>query len=114
MPSYWSFSCQILCTQISTNGYIAFGEPSTICCPVPFDFDDIIDFIVVPYWANSDIRLGGGVIYNVFERREPELEQLNDVINDRFGIDFEGRWGLTAQWFQVPQFGSGGPEVVRL
>ena len=54
------------------------------------------------------------MIYNVFDRRGPELEQLNDVINDRFGIAFEGEWMLGSNWFEVPQFGSGGPVVVRL
>ena len=108
------YTCTQFGAQVSTNGYITFSEPTTTCCPVRFDFFSTPVFIVAPYWADSDIRQGGTVIYDVYDDRGPELELLNHVINDRFGIDFEGQWGLTAQWFQVPQFGREEPEVVSL
>ena len=54
------------------------------------------------------------MIYNVFDRRGPELEQLSDVINNRFGIAFEGEWMLVVRWSEVAQFGSENTDVVSL
>ena len=96
--------CGLFYWQVSTNGYIIFTNPRSVFNPVPVDDPRSLEFIVAPYWADADLRLGGAILYKVYQEGV-ELEKINKHIQATLGIRFEGRWMLFVEWDEVLQFG---------
>ena len=72
------------------------------------------NYIVAPFLADSDIRIGGTISFQIYTsvNGSSELRQVSQVINDRRRESFSGTWMLVARWTEVAQYG-GSSNVVR-
>ena len=97
-------ACALIQIQVGTNGYFTFtGYTGWI----PFLFDGNTLPLVAPFFADIDISNGVGQInYEVHtdDISDSLLSQVNSLISDHAGTEFNGRWMLVATWDQVPPY----------
>lgn len=91
--------------QVGTNGYFTFIGYTGY---TPFLFNEGTTLpLVAPFFADIDISNGVGQInYEVHtdDISDSLLSQVNSLINDHAGTEFNGRWMLVATWDQVPPY----------
>ena len=92
-------------TKVNNNGDITFDVSSSQYTPDAFPIENRM--IIAPYWADSNIRLGGDVWYR--ETRESDLlARARREVRAAFvtHMDFEPTWLFIATWDHVPYFGA--------
>lgn len=97
----------LICMQVSTDGYISFGRPLA-CCPSLTTNTSNSDYIVAPYEADTNIRSGqGNVSYEVHDVSSSPalLSRVNRFIRQQERNSFAGTWMLLVEWRNVPQSG---------
>lgn len=72
------------------------------------------DFIVAPYWADTDNQYSSNlssISYEVHHANSNEsetaaslLDEVSVFISEWLQAEFEGKWMLLAEWSQVPQW----------
>ena len=92
--------------QVGTNGYFSFTGFSGFGS---FLFNENTTLpLVAPFFTDIDISGGiGGIDYELHteDTSQSILSQVDSVINDHAGTNFNGRWMLVATWDNVPPFG---------
>ena len=82
--------------QIGTNGIVAFREefPHYRAVLFPTNFSGPA-YVVAPYWADADARLGGQIRYEIFYREcnatsNRLLDRVGTFITNETGVKFTG------------------------
>ena len=95
--------------QIGVNGLISFGEAVPLS---PQDSGNVtVEFpseqnsrVLAPFWSNNDIQRAGSIRYEIYDDSTADtlaiavLERVSDVIANRTGEAFLGRWMLLVEW----------------
>ena len=59
---------------------------------------------VAPYWADTDLRQGGRVRYEIIDDDSGRLRLVNDYIRAETNSSFEGEWMLLVEWEAIRPF----------
>ena len=94
---------------------ISFSRPFYYYYPSPFPGDYYIrsHYVVAPYWADHDIRRGGRVLYETFQRGQSRND--NNILNNvnrylrvsNVSEDFTGTFMIMAKWENVRPYSYG-------
>ena len=101
MPnSKFVYVFSVLTHQVGTNGIISFGAefPHWNAMLFPTNINtNLSAYVVAPYWADADARLGGEIRYEVFERGCDDtnvsnllLDRVGNFITNETGVQFTG------------------------
>ena len=92
--------------QVSTNGLISFGRPFPYHSPHLFPGTNFYDYLVAPFWTDTDITEGvGEVSYQVYDNSQSEtLSWVSTYISQQQQIKFTGTWMLIGEWRDVPEY----------
>jgi len=101
----------VLTHQVGTNGVISFGAefPHWNAMLFPTNINtNLSAYVVAPYWADADARLGGEIRYEVFERGCDDtnvsnllLDRVGNFITNETGVQFTGTLMMTVMWDEV-------------
>ena len=65
-----------------------------------------MNYIVAPFWANSDTRISGEILYEVHAdtSRSESLNAVSQFIRHDHNNRFAGTWMLVTEWREVPEY----------
>ena len=99
------YDCVSAPMQVSTNGILSFGRAFPYHSPHPFPGTSFYNFLIAPFWADTDISGGvGNVSYELHENETDAMGWVNTFISQQQQINFTGSWMLVAEWRNVPAY----------
>ena len=101
--------------QVCANGIVSFRRAFTRNLPQLLRENRSDNFLIAPFWADSDTRLDGQVSYEVHASSDDLVQNVSSFISNRKGNNFTGTWMLLADWSGVHPYphGSGNSEDIN-
>ena len=115
------FNLIYLLFQLTTNGFVTFGQQYTSWWPIPFPFGNSDAPIIAPFWADFNYNIGNPpsskIFYHVYNKNDGP-SRLNDAIftslSERVAasdsmalgtsVEFDAEWMAVITWNDAVPF----------